>query len=220
MSHKAPLPNTWANMARILVGTCVIAAVALSVTNTVTEKPRLETEKKNKIAAIGRVLTGFDNNPATELTRWFVDKNDSVKALTVSDKVDDKEKFRVCEVYPATKGGKTVGYAITSFTEEGYSGQFFLMVGISFEGKITDISVIDHKETPGLGTEMAKPKFKDQFKGKNPENWRMTVKKDGGDVDQITAATISSRAFCDATIRAFAVYRAVVGSSNSEGDVK
>jgi electron transport complex protein RnfG len=66
-----------------------------------------------------------------------------------------------------------------------------------------DISVLQHKETPGLGTKMTEEKFLVQFRGKNPGSFPLKVKKDGGQVDAITAATISSRAFCDALQRAY-----------------
>jgi electron transport complex protein RnfG len=65
-----------------------------------------------------------------------------------------------------------------------------------------DLTVLEHKETPGLGTKMTDPSFKDQFNGKNPDSFQLKVKKDGGKVDAITAATISSRAFCDAVGKA------------------
>ena len=64
-------------------------------------------------------------------------------------------------------------------------------------------------ETPGLGDKMKKSKsnFSEQFIGKDPANFKLKVKKDGGDVDAITAATISSRAFCDALQRAYDTYK-------------
>jgi Na+-translocating ferredoxin:NAD+ oxidoreductase subunit G len=77
-----------------------------------------------------------------------------------------------------------------------------LMVGLLPDGSINNISVIQQNETPGLGTKMKEPKFKDQFNKKNPSEFKFKVKKDGGHVDAITAATISSRAFCDAVDRA------------------
>ena len=76
------------------------------------------------------------------------------------------------------------------------------MIGFDAKGVIQKINVLEHSETPGLGTKMEEPKFKDQFLGKSPETFRLRVKKDGGDVDGITAATISSRAFSDAVERA------------------
>jgi electron transport complex protein RnfG len=77
------------------------------------------------------------------------------------------------------------------------------MAGFKPDGTIIGISVLNHKETPGLGTKITEPEFKEQFTGKNPGEFILKVKKDGGQVDAITAATISSRAFCDAIQRAY-----------------
>ena len=77
------------------------------------------------------------------------------------------------------------------------------MVGFKPDGSINNISVLDQKETPGLGTKMKEPKFKNQFLDKNPAIFTLKVKKDGGQVDAITAATISSRAYCDAVQKAY-----------------
>ena len=73
-------------------------------------------------------------------------------------------------------------------------------------GLWSEISVVDQKETPGLGTKITEEKFKSQFMGKNPSTFKLKVKKDGGDVDAITAATISSRAVCDAIERAYKAF--------------
>ena len=77
------------------------------------------------------------------------------------------------------------------------------MAGFKTDGTIINITVLTHKETPGLGNKMTEPKFKDQFMNKNPKEFSLVVDKDGGPVDAITAATISSRAFCDAVQRAY-----------------
>ena len=69
------------------------------------------------------------------------------------------------------------------------------MAGFLPNGSIHNVTVLQHKETPGLGTKMSEPKFSDQFPGKNPANFSLKVKKDGGQVDAITAATISQRAY-------------------------
>jgi electron transport complex protein RnfG len=81
------------------------------------------------------------------------------------------------------------------------------MVGIMPDGTIKDIEVVLHKETPGLGTKMTSPSFKDQFKNMDPAQVDIRVKKDGGDIDAITAATISSRAFSAATQLAVDTYK-------------
>ncbi len=82
------------------------------------------------------------------------------------------------------------------------------MVGLLPDGSIYDVAVLEHKETPGLGDKMEKRKsnWGDQFKGKDPKLFNVSVTKDGGDVDAITASTISSRAFCDAVNRAYNTY--------------
>jgi len=99
-----------------------------------------------------------------------------------------------------------VGTAVQTYTNKGFSGHISIMVGFKADGVINDIAVLEHKETPGLGTKMTEPKFKDQFKNLNiaqlPEK-KVKVKKDQGTIEAITAATISSRAFCDAVQRAW-----------------
>ena len=94
--------------------------------------------------------------------------------------------------------GNLLGAAVKTYSDAGFSGRIELMVGLLADGTINKVSVLQQSETPGLGANMVQPKFKDQFNGKNPASYNLTVKKDGGDVDAITAATISSRAFCEA----------------------
>jgi electron transport complex protein RnfG len=107
------------------------------------------------------------------------------------------------DVYPAKIDDTIIGYAINSYTLKGFSGNVSLMAGFKPDGTIINITVLEQKETPGLGTKMTEPEFKDQFNDKNPAVFQLKVKKDGGSVDAITAATISSRAFCDAVQRAY-----------------
>jgi len=95
--------------------------------------------------------------------------------------------------------GNLLGAAVKTYSNAGFNGRIELMVGILTDGTINAVSVLSQSETPGLGANMVNPKFKDQFNGKNPNNgYKLTVTKDGGDVDAITAATITSRAFSGA----------------------
>ena len=82
-----------------------------------------------------------------------------------------------------------------------------MMFGILAEGTIKCTSVLSHSETPGLGANMT-GKFKDQFVDKNPASFTLKVTKDGGDVDAITAATITSRAFSKAVDKAYQAFEA------------
>ena len=97
--------------------------------------------------------------------------------------------------------------AAVKTSEGGFGGKIDMMVGFSADGTIKGTSVLSHAETPGLGANMT-GKFKDQFIDKNPASYKLTVTKDGGDVDAITAATITSRAFSKAVDKAYKAFDA------------
>ena len=98
--------------------------------------------------------------------------------------------------------GNFIGAAVKTYSKNGFGGKIELMVGMLANGVINKVSVLSQAETPGLGANMVNDKFKGQFDGKDPKNFILKVKKDGGDVDAITAATISSRAVSEAIKRA------------------
>ena len=102
-----------------------------------------------------------------------------------------------------TADNQFIGAAVKT-SQEGFSSKIELMVGILADGVINKVSVISQQETPGLGANMVNAKFIDQFEGKDPSTFILRVSKDnnGGSVDAITAATISSRAFTKAVNRA------------------
>ena len=163
-----------------------VASLALGYVYQFTKGP-IEMAKVAKINdAIKAVVPACDNNPSAEVYKVALDK-DSLN------------------IYPAKKDGVLVGAAVETFTEKGFGGHISLIVGFLPDGTINDIAVISHHETPGLGDKMEKQKsnFSLQFMGKNPKDFKLLVKKDGGNVDAITASTVSSRAFCDAVTRAY-----------------
>ena len=104
------------------------------------------------------------------------------------------------------ENGEFQGAAVKT-SEGGFGGKIDMMVGFLADGTIKGTSVLSHAETPGLGANMT-GKFKDQFVDKNPADFRLTVTKDGGDVDAITAATITSRAFSKAVDKAYKAFEA------------
>lgn len=106
------------------------------------------------------------------------------------------------EIYCATLDGQTAGAAV-KVAENGFGGTFNLMVGFDAEGAITGFQVLDHQETPGLGSKMQEWFANPQVIGQKVGETNFTVSKDGGDVDAITAATISSRAFLLAVTKAY-----------------
>jgi len=179
--------STFINMVVVLFLVTAIAGLALGSAYNLTKEP-IEIAKQAKLNdAIKAVLPEFDQ----------IEKV----------KVPDADGSDSLQFYVATKDGKVIGTAVDTYTMKGFSGLVKLMVGFLPDGSIYDISVLEHKETPGLGSKMSDPKFKDQFKGINPATFVLKVKKDKGDVDAITAATISSRAFCDAAKRAYDTYK-------------
>jgi electron transport complex protein RnfG len=181
--------STFLSMVATLFMVTLVAAGLLGSVFALTKEPIRLAELKKKNEAIQVVVPGFDNEPSQEVKRVFVD-GDSLY------------------LYTARKGEEVLGTAVETFTNLGFSGEFKLMVGFAPDGSIIDIAVIKHAETPGLGDKMEKGKsdFSLQFMGKHPDNFNLAVKKDRGDVDAITASTITSRAYCDAVKRAYAVF--------------
>lgn len=165
----------------------LISSAALGFVHELTKEPIKTAKAAKKNLAIRRVTPEFDNQPG----------EDSFKVPADGDTV---------YFYVARKDNDTVGYAVETFSNQAFGGFLKLLVGFLPDGTIKEIAVLEHKETPGLGDKMLKSKSdwsKKQFEGKNPEKFVLKVKKDGGDVDAITASTITSRAYCDAVKRAY-----------------
>ncbi len=175
--------SSFKNMVITLLVVTMIAGFALGGVYNATKEPIALAKKAKTEAALKAVIPDFDTVYTHKVLP--VDGTDS---LTVNK---------------GFKEGQLVGVAIETYSNKGYDPtQIKVMVGFTPAGEIINTSVIQHKETPGLGTKMSDPKFYTQFQGKNPESFKLQVKKDRGDVDAITAATISTRAFCDAITRA------------------
>lgn len=123
--------------------------------------------------------------------------------------------------HTATVADKAVGYAVESISKNGFGGTVRLMVGFDTAGKIININVLEQKETPGLGTKMAEENnvLLLSLKDKNAAEVNMTVKKDGGDIDALTAATISSRAYAEAVAVAYEAFKVACGWQSEAGDV-
>jgi len=176
------------NMIVSLVMISFLASLALGGVYIVTKEPIELAIKQKQENAIREVLPEFDT-----LFSYKMMPSTGKDSLTVN---------------LAYKGDSLVGTAVATYSNQGYDAtQIQLMVGFLPDGSIQNISVVQQKETPGLGTKMNEPKFKDQFIKKQPSEFMLKVKKDGGDVDAITAATISSRAFCEAVERAYRNYQ-------------
>lgn len=181
------LESTLLNMGVVLTSISAIAAGLLAVMNEVTKEPIAQIEQKNLEDGIKKVILGA--NAQGELT---VSKIDTI--------TEDKQVY---VVYTAEQNGQVLGKAVKTAVQ-GFSPDLTVLTGFDAEGNIMGYEVLKHGETPGLGAQ-APEWFKDQANhpnsyviGKNPAQNKLTVSKDGGEIDAITASTITSRAFLKA----------------------
>lgn len=189
---------------------CLLAAGLLAKVNDMTEKPISDAKALKLEEAIKNVVPPFDNNPVDELYKVATEKGDSLL------------------VYPAKKGDDIVGFAVNSYSDNGFSGNIQVMVGFDTQDNVVNYAVLSHAETPGLGSqmvdwfkpqvqelsliekifrfEMKKTEAKSSIIGKSPETTKFSVSNDGGDIDAISASTITSRAFLEAVNKAYTAY--------------
>jgi electron transport complex protein RnfG len=178
--------STFTSMVLTLFLVTLGASGALGYVYELTKGAIAEAEAAKKNLAIKRVLPEFNNKPNEEFFK--------VPAETAGDTLF---------FYIGKMDDDTVGYAIESYSKNAFAGMLKILAGFTPEGKISSIAVLEHKETPGLGTKMTEPFFSDQFVGQDPAEFKLKVTKDGGEVDAITASTITSRAYCEAVQRAY-----------------
>jgi len=168
---------------------CFIAGALLAGVDKVTQAPIQRANSAKKLCALQEVLPACDNQP---------DQN----ACTV------EHNGQTWTFYVARNANTYAGTAVETTSSIGYGGDITIMLGISAEGQTETIAILKQTETPGLGANIETDNFKSNFKQKPIESTNWTVKKDGGDIDQITAATISSRAVADAVNNAIEAYLA------------
>jgi len=154
-----------------------------------TKEPIAKAKDKRELEAISQVVEEFDNNPFAE------------KMIIYSKNQKDKLDF-----YPARKKGNITSFAIKTYSDNGFGGKIEMIVGFYISGAIKNFKITSHQETPGLGSKADDAKFKEQFDGFNPNKQILKVRQDGGEIDGITAATITSRAVLDAIQRATDAY--------------
>lgn len=192
--------SSFLNMVLALGCICLVCSALLGLVNHVTAEPIAAANLAKTNSAIAAVVPEFDNVPSEEV-------------MTVE--VDGKQY----NVFPATYQGKVMGYAV-EVMPTGFGGVIDMLVGFDAEtGIIYNTSVISHSETPGLGakiTETGVGNFRSQFDGMNPATTKFLVKQDGGDIDAITASTITSRAFTSGVAEAYKVYLTIKGEDATD----
>ena len=191
-----------------LTGVTAISVALLAYVNELTKGPIAEANAKTLNKALKQVLPEFTNNPVGESDTIFSEK--------------DGKKVVDFIVYPAKKGEEWVGSAVES-KAMGFGGELKVLVGFDAKGKIYNYSLLAHTETPGLGSKADKwfgaydatkgekavthEMSKKSIIGMSPGEGELKVSKDGGQVDAITASTITSRAFLNAINKAYEAYK-------------
>lgn len=181
------IESSLTNMVLVLLVICGLSAAALGATYRLTQPRLIALEQARRLAAIRSVLPAFDNDPLT--------------AAIVTE---------LATLFPAESDGAPVGAAV-QVAVGGYGGDVVLMVGFDADARVNAVSVLSHSETPGLGARITETPFLQQFAGTHPVQNAVAVANDGGAIDAITAATISSRAVATAVNTAADVYQAQRG---------
>lgn len=188
------LASTLPNMILSLGIITVAAGAVLGVMYQVTKEPIALQQQEQQVAAIRQVAPPFNNDPEAE-------------------KAEIEINGATYTVYPAREDNKLVGAAVKASSMNGFSGEIVVMVGFDLDGTVRDYQVLSQAETPGLGAKMQTwfrdPSQARSILGKNPGTTAFYVSKDTenkGEIDGITAATISSRAFLNAVRDAYDVY--------------
>lgn len=161
-------------MVIVLTVITTIAALILAVVYSGTKDKIAEAYRQDFLKGLKVVLPGFDNEPDREF------------------KTADGRK-----IYIGKKNGQVFGYAVQSSSPKGYAGEIGILVGVDTNGKILGVEILKHAETPGLGSRIEGKEWKDSFLGMDIDS-KISVKKDGGDIDSFSGATISPRAVCEA----------------------
>ena len=167
-------------MGAVLALICLAAAAALSQVNSVTKGPIAAAMEAEALEAAAKVLAPVMGDGATVAKR---------------EGVAGKENL-----YVAEREGRALGFAFIISTKEGYSGLIESMLGVDVDGNVLGFQIVQHAETPGLGanaktdTAWLAQLIKKGDEPRNLDNTDWRVKKDGGEIDAVTSATISSRA--------------------------
>jgi len=177
----------------ILTTICSVAATSLALVYNLTKDPIAYQQRLKKLSAIRGVQPNYDNEP----------DQDFVDLPMVSDKSGEGGLTRF---YITKRGGEFTGAAFT-VSAVGYGGAIEIMLGLTPGGTITGVQVLHHSETPGLGAKITEDTFCLQFKSKSLSAIKWALKKDGGEIDQITGATISPRAAVKAIHQGLVFFR-------------
>jgi electron transport complex protein RnfG len=183
------MTSTW-KLVTVLAGICFASGLALSSVFDITKEPIAYQMKLEVIRSLSAVLPdGGDIDPEADFIEMTGDDGNPVK------------------VYRSGTSDTVTGTAYQVIAPDGYGGNIYIMMGVLPDGTLGGIEILKHSETPGLGSPITKESWKGQFKGRSLDNTDFRVKKDGGDIDQLTGATISPRAVTGAVRKGLIWFR-------------
>ncbi len=175
-------------MGVILMVVGMVATTILAVTESATRTPIAEAKRQEMLTMLKNVLPeGFDNQP-------------DVDTVTLADKRLNRLGKPVI-FYRGRKGSTNLGAAFVVTAPDGYAGDIEIMMSVAPNGTIHLVQIASQSETPGLGDKIVKTDWLKAFPDKNQDNVKWRVKKDGGDFDQFSGATITPRAVVGAVKR-------------------
>ena len=186
------MKSTLFNMVAVLFTITLIASAGVGAVNMITEEPIAAAKAQKTTLAVANVLPQFEQNEVSE---------QDIDGMSI-------------KVYTAKSDAGIVGYAVESMTKSGFGGVIRMMVGFLPDGKIYNVNVLEQAETPGLGTKMCDEgnALISSIKDKDADELEFKVKKEGGELDALTAATISSKAYYDAVARAHQAFLVASGA--------
>ena len=177
--------NEFVQLGGILCAITLVVALALGAVNAVTAGPIAEQNAQKIKDSLENVMPGAES-----------EQIDVPEGTTVTTETKNATSVTILSAYKMTKDGADAGYCV-EVGPTGFGGAVDTMVGIDSDGKVTGISVISAaSETPGLGARSTEPEFQAQFA--DQVGTEVAVAKDGGSIDALTGATITSRAVANA----------------------
>ena len=181
--------NEFVQLGGILCAITLVVALALGAVNAVTAGPIAEQNAQKIKDSLENVMPGAES-----------EQIDVPEGTTVTTETKNATSVTILSAYKMTKDGADAGYCV-EVGPTGFGGAVDTMVGIDSDGKVTGISVISaSSETPGLGARSTEPEFQAQFAGQ--VGTEVAVAKDGGSIDALTGATITSRAVSEGGVAA------------------
>ena len=193
--------SSFRNMTICLFAICAVCSSLLAGVYALTKEPIDAAAKAKNEAAIKEVLP--------------------TSAVTIEEeRTVDFEGASYAYNLAYDEQGNTVGCAI-NVAPSGFGGPIKMKVGFNADGIVWNVKVLSHAETPGLGAKCTEPSFSDQFCELDPSDEKnLKVKKDGGNLNAITASTITSRAYADGVAQAVEVFKAIVATPMPLNDME